>query len=75
MTRDLRKYAHQTNVRLVVGALFLLFIIGVGLIYLFYGKSAAVLGFLCLLAGMVPVFLIWLALTILDWIAKRGNRD
>ena len=75
MTRDLRKYAHQTNVRLAVGAILLLFFIGDGLIYLFYGTSAAVLGLLCLLAGMVPVFLTWLVLTILDWIAKRGNRD
>ena len=75
MTRDLRKYAHQTNVRLAVGAILLLFFIGDGLIYLFYGTSAAVLGLLCLLAGMVPVFLTWLVLTILDWIAKCENRD
>ncbi len=43
MARDLRKYASQTNFRLVVGGLLLLFIIGDGLIYYFYGKGAAVL--------------------------------
>jgi hypothetical protein len=36
MSRDLRKYIRQTNVRLVVGALVLLFVVGDGLIYLFY---------------------------------------
>jgi len=46
MTRDLRKYVRQTNFQLIAGALILLFIIGDGLIYLFYGSSAAVLGLL-----------------------------
>jgi hypothetical protein len=75
MTRDLRKYARQTNVQLGVGAVFLLFIIGDGLIYLFYGKGAAVLGLFCILAGLAPVALIFLALFILDWIRKRVDRD
>jgi len=74
MTRDLRKYAHQTNVRLTVGALLVLFIVGDGLIYLIYGKSAALMGLLCLLAGMVPVLLTLLSLWLLDWLAKRSNR-
>jgi len=75
MTRDLRKYARQTNLRLVTGALILLFIIGDGLIYLFYGVRAAVMGLLCLLAGVTPVVLVALILLLLDWIAKRANRD
>jgi TM2 domain-containing membrane protein YozV len=75
MTRDLRKYARQTNVRLVAGALFLIFIIGDGLIYLFYGSSAALLGLLCLLAGLTPVLLIVFVLLFFDWIRKRANRD
>ncbi len=75
MTRDLRKYVRQTNFQLIAGALILLFIIGDGLIYLFYGSSAAVLGLLCLLAGMTPVVLVALLLLLLDWITKRANRD
>lgn len=75
MTRDLRKFARQTNVRLVAGALVLLFVVGDGLIYLIYGKSAALMGLLCLLGGLVPVGLTLLALSLLDWITKRANRD
>jgi hypothetical protein len=75
MSRDLRKYVRQTNIRLVAGALILLFIVGDGLIYLFYGSSAAVAGLLCLAAGMVPVVLIVLIILLLDWITKRANRD
>jgi len=75
MTRDLRKYARQTNVRLAVGGLLLLFVVGDGLIYLIYGGGAAVIGLLCLLAGLFPILIIVLVMIILDWIAKRANQD
>jgi hypothetical protein len=73
--RDLRNYAKQTNVRLAVGAFLLLFIVGVGLIYVIYGPGAAVMGLLCLLAGLLPILLIALSLAILDWIQQRANRS
>ena len=75
MSRDLRKYMKDTNVRLIVGALLLLFIIGDGLIWLIYGPGAAVMGLLCILAALVPVVLILLLLGLSDWIVKRANRD
>ena len=75
MTRDLRKYARNTSVQLGVGAFFLLFIIGLGLIYLVYGKQAALLGFICLLAALFPIVLILLFLFITDWIVKRAGRE
>ena len=75
MSRDLRKYARRTNVRLGVGAFFLLFVIGIGLIYLIYGPGAATFGFLCLLAALFPIVLILLFLFITDWIVKRAGRD
>ena len=75
MTRDLRKYARQTNVRLAAGALLILLLVGDGLIYFIYGTGAAVTGLLCLLAGLSPIVLIVLSLAILDWIQKRANRD
>ena len=75
MNRDLRAYARNTNVRLGVGAFFLLFVIGIGLIYLIYGGEAALLGFFCLLAAMVPILLILLFLWITDWIVKRAGRE
>lgn len=73
--RDLRKYARQTNFRLIVGALLLLFIVGDGLIYLIYGSRAALMGLLCLFAGLTPVLLILLVLLIMDWIANRVDRS
>ena len=75
MSRDLRKYARQTNVQLIGGALLVLFIVGDGLIYLIYGSGAALMGILCLLAGMIPVVLTVLVLLLLDWIRKRADRD
>lgn len=75
MSRDLRKYARQTNFRLLAGALFLLFVIGDGLIWLIYGPGAALMGLLCLLAGLAPVGLTILALSLLDWIHRRVDRD
>ena len=75
MARDLRKYARQTNFRLGVGMAFLLVVVGIGLIYLIWGPGAAASGFLCLLAALVPIGLIFLSLWVLDWIQKRANRD
>lgn len=75
MSRDLRKYVKDTNARIFVGALFLLFVVGLGLIWIIYGFGAAVSGLLCLLGAFVPITLIFLALFGLDWIVKRANRD
>lgn len=75
MSRDLRKYTRETNIRIVVGALFLLLIIGSGMIWLFYGAGAAMMGLLCMLAGLIPIALIFLLLNFSDWIVKRANRD
>ena len=75
MTRDLRKYARQTNVRLGVGAVLVLLIVGTGLIYYIYGPNAAVGGLLCLVVALVPIVLIFLSLALLDWIQKRANRS
>ena len=75
MSRDLRKYMRDTNIRIVIGAILLLFIAGLGLIWLIYGFGAAVTGFLCILAAFVPIGLIFLVLLGMDWIVKRANPD
>ena len=75
MNRDLRKYVKDTNTRLIVGALFFLFVIGIGLIWLIYGAGAAAMGFFCLLGATVPIGLIFLSLYLLDWITKRAGGD
>ena len=73
MTRDLRRYARQTNFRLLAGFILLLFIVGDGLIFVFFGKVAALMGLLCLLGVSVPLVLILIALWVIDWVAKQGK--
>jgi hypothetical protein len=73
MTRDLRQYARQTNFRLFIGFVVLLFFVGDGLIYLFYGREAAIMGLICLMAGLSPIILILGALWVIDWIAKQND--
>ena len=71
--RDLRRYTAQTNARLLAGGVLILFVIGGGLIYWLYGRDAAVMGLLCLLAAMAPLAFIALLLRVIDWIVKRAN--
>jgi hypothetical protein len=73
MTRDLRKYAKQTNFRLLLGFFGLLLLVGIGLIYLFFGRNAALMGLLCTVAALVPAFLIWLILWVMGYIVKKAN--
>ncbi len=75
MTRDLRKYARKTNRRLFIGFGLILVLVGDGLIYWMYGQNAAILGLICILAGIGPVALIWLVLNGFEWIVKRANEN
>jgi hypothetical protein len=58
---------------LILGGLALLFVVGDGLIYVFFGPNAALMGLLCLAAGLAPLLLIWLALWVIEWIVKRAE--
>lgn len=73
MIRDLRRYAQQTNVRLLVGFIFLMVFVGDGIIYLIYGQYAAISGLACIIAGLSPLVLIFLSLNILEAIAKKAH--
>jgi hypothetical protein len=73
MASDLRRYARQTNVRLVAGFLLILFVIGDGLIWWLYGREAALLGVVCMLAGLAPLILIALFLWLLELVVQRNN--
>jgi hypothetical protein len=50
-----------------VGFLFLIFVVGEGLIYLFYGQKSALMGLLCLLGGLIPV----VSILIFFWFGKK----
>ena len=71
--RDLRAYARQTQLRLLLGFVALLYLVGGGLIYLFYGPAALVSGLLCLTAGLSPLLVIALLLWALDWLVRRHH--
>ncbi len=71
--RDLREYSRQTNVRLALGAFILLFIIGVGLIWLIYGGNAAGMALTCLLAALFPVILILFIFVGIEWILNHAR--
>jgi hypothetical protein len=73
MKRDLRDYAKQTNLQLALGAFVLLFAVGLGLIWLIYGRGAAIFGLLCLLGAFVPIGLILLVFYGMDWILKNAR--
>jgi len=58
-------------VRLIGGGLLLLFVVGIGLIYFFYGSGAAFTGLICLLVGLMPLVLIWLGFYLLEIFTKK----
>jgi len=73
LSRDLRKYTRETNFRLLYGAFILLFIIGVGLIWLIYGQGAGGMALVCLLAALFPIILILGIFLAIDWILSRAR--
>ena len=75
MSRDLRKYARQTSLRLILGGVALILVVGGGLIYLVYGPAAAATSLLCIGVGLFPVVITLIFLQVIDWIVKRANRE
>ena len=75
MTRDLRKYARNTNFQLFAGFIILLITVGGSLIYMIYGVEGTIMGLICLLAGLSPIVLIALILWGMEWIVKRANKE
>jgi hypothetical protein len=49
--------------------------VGLGLIAIFYGTGAALVGLLCLIGGLVPIGLVALFLFGLDIFVKKINKD
>lgn len=73
--RDLRAYARQTQMRLLLGFIALLYLVGGGLIYLFYGPAAMLTAWLCLTAGLAPLALIALFLWGLGRLVDLHDRN
>jgi len=73
MSRDIRQYMKQTETRLILGFLLLVFLIGDGLIFYFYGTGAGIAGLICLAGMMVPVSLVVLFLWIAEKVVKSNQ--
>ena len=73
--RDLRKYARQTNLQLAVGFLLILFIVGDGLIYMIWGQEAALMGIICILAGLAPMAAVFLIMWGREGRVKKNNDE
>lgn len=73
--RDLRRYARKTNLRSLIGFIILLLVVGDGLIYLFYGPRGAFMGLLCIIAGLLPMGLIYLLLLGVEALARKANDE
>ena len=73
--RDLRKYAEVTQRRIFLGFLALLFLVGYGLIFFFYGEEAGVFGLIFTGIGLSPLVLIFAFMKVFGWIGRRGLDD
>jgi hypothetical protein len=74
MSRDLRRYARQTNLHLVIGFFLILFLVGDGLICFFYGREPALFGLICLAAGSAPLVLIAIILYLMEKFVQKVDQ-
>jgi hypothetical protein len=75
MIRDLRKYARQTNMHLIIGLIVLLITVGLGLIFLIWGAGAAVTGLICIGVAFIPVLAVLGVVWILDRLARKARGE
>jgi F0F1-type ATP synthase assembly protein I len=71
--KTLAEYSRQTTFRLILGGIFILFIIGDALIFYIYGSAAAISGVLCLGIGLLPVLIIIGILWVMEYIVKKNS--
>jgi hypothetical protein len=73
--RDLRAYARTTQIKLILGALFIIIVVGNGLIWLIYGPEASISALMCTGLGLLPVLLIIGSIGLMGWIVRRERGD
>ncbi len=74
MGRDLRLYARSTQLRLVLGGLGIVIVVGGGLVWWLYGPQAAAMALLCVGVALAPAVLILVALLALQWVSRTGHK-
>ncbi len=69
---DSRGMQRQLERELVVGGLVIGLVVGIGLIYLFWGQTAALTSLLCFVLFLGIIGLVWAFLLLVDWLGRRG---
>lgn len=73
---DLRRYQTATDRNLLIGFFIVLFLVGGGLIYFFYGVGGLSTGLLCMLGGAVLAGVVVLVAFGFEWLSKwLDNRE
>ena len=68
---ELDRHRRQTYTRLVSGGFFILIVVGGGLVWLIYGRAAALTAIACLLVPAGLLGLLWLILALLElWVGE-----
>jgi membrane protein implicated in regulation of membrane protease activity len=68
---ELDRHRRQTYARLVIGGFLILLVVGGGLVWLLYGRAAALTAVACLLIPAGLLGLLWLILTLLElWVGE-----
>lgn len=75
MSRDLHNYSSQTNKQLLIGFFTILIVIGIGSIYLFFGRNAAFMGLICVGLALIPTLIIWALLKLFECIVKKASAE
>jgi len=64
-TGSMDRFIRSTEARLVIGFFLLLYAVGGGLIWLFYGRGGAILALLCMSGGLLFFLLLYGLVTLL----------
>ena len=72
---DPLRFARSTEGHLVIGFFVLLYVVGGGLIWYFYGLGGALLGWLCMTGGLLFFLLLYAIVSAIGWWANREYKD
>ncbi len=68
---DSRAFGRQLERELIIGGLVIGLVVGLGLIYLLFGQTAAMTSLLCFVGFLGIIGLVWGFLILIDWLGKR----
>ena len=69
------RFARSTEGQLVIGFFLLLYFVGGGLIWYFYGPGGALLGWVCITGGLLFFLLLYAIVSLIGWWANREYKD